>query len=108
MCLKKTGQQGNEKKVQPPQDINGSDPLNRARDRRIFIQRPVRSDFVVIVGIGSQDPPQMRLAQDDEVVHALAPDRSDQPFGEGILPRRGWCRRLVPDAHGALQAGPST
>ena len=40
----------------------------------------------------------MRLAQDDEMVHTLAPDRSDQPFGKAILPRRGWCSRLVPDA----------
>jgi hypothetical protein len=27
------------------------------------------------------------LAQDDDMVEALAPDRSDQPFGEAILPR---------------------
>ena len=46
----------------------------------------------------------MRLAQDDEMVHALAPDRSDQPFGKAILPRRGRRGRLVPDAHGAHSA----
>ena len=46
----------------------------------------------------------MRLAQDDEMVHTLAPDRSDQPFDKAILPRRGWCGRLVPDAHGAQSA----
>jgi hypothetical protein len=28
----------------------------------------------------------MRFAQDDEMVNALAPDRSDQPFGKAILP----------------------
>ena len=38
------------------------------------------------------------------MVHTLAPDRSDQPFGKAILPRRGWCSRLVPDAHGAQSA----
>ena len=27
-------------------------PLNRARDRRIFVQRSVRSHFIVISGIG--------------------------------------------------------
>ena len=43
----------------------------------------------------------MRLAQDDEMVHALAPDGSDQPFGKAVLPRRGSCSRFVPDAHGA-------
>ena len=46
----------------------------------------------------------MRLPQDDEMVHALAPDRSDQPFGKTILPRRGWRGRLVPDSHGAHSA----
>jgi hypothetical protein len=47
----------------------------------------------------------MRLAQDDEMVHTLAPDRSDQPFGKAILPRRGRRYGLVPDAHGANSAG---
>src|ERR1700738_3462509 len=46
----------------------------------------------------------MRLAQDNDVVHTLTPDRSDQPFGKAILPGRGWCGRLVPDAHGAQSA----
>src|SRR5216684_3114571 len=43
----------------------------------------------------------MCLAQNNDVVHTLAPDRSDQPFGKAILPRRGWCSGLVPDTHGA-------
>src|SRR5712672_359406 len=64
----------------------------------------MRSDVIVIVGVGFQDPTQMHLAQDNDVVHTLTPDRSDQPFGKAILPRRGWCGRLVPDAHGAQSA----
>ena len=35
----------------------------------------------------------MRLAKDNEVVHAFTADRPDQPFGES--------NRLVSDAHGA-------
>ena len=31
----------------------------------------------------------MHLVQDDDVVHTFTPDRSDQPFGKAILPRRG-------------------
>jgi hypothetical protein len=46
----------------------------------------------------------MRLAQDDKMIHTLAPDRSDQPFGEAVLPRRGWCSGLVPDTHGTQSA----
>src|SRR6202023_1188812 len=64
----------------------------------------MRSDVVVIAGIGSQNSAQMRLAQDNDVVQALAPDRSDQPFGKAVWPRRGWCGRPVPDAHGAQSA----
>jgi hypothetical protein len=46
----------------------------------------------------------MRLAQDNDVVHALTSDRPDHPFSEAILPGRGWCGRLVPDAHGVQSA----
>jgi hypothetical protein len=84
--------------------LNDSNPLNRASDRSIFIQRSVRSDAVVVTSIVSQHSAQMRLAQHDEMVHTLAPDRSDQPLGKAILPRRGWCGRLVPDTHGTQSA----
>ena len=46
----------------------------------------------------------MHLAQDNDVVHTLTPDRSDQPFGKAILPRRGKCGRLCPGTHGAQSA----
>jgi len=36
----------------------------------------------------------MHLAQDNNMVYALTPDRSDQPFGKAILPGRGRCGRL--------------
>src|SRR5712671_1643273 len=55
----------------------------------------MRSDAIVIVGVGFQDPTQMHLAQDNDVVHTFTPDRADQPFGKAILPRRGWCGRSV-------------
>src|SRR5271166_6787121 len=61
----------------------------------------MRPDFIVIASVRSQDAAQMRFAQDDQMIHALAPDRSDQPFGKSILPRRGRRYRFVPDAHGA-------
>jgi hypothetical protein len=65
----------------------------------------MRSDVVVIACVRLQNLTQMHLAQDNDVVHTLTPDRSDQPFGKAILPRRGWCGGLVPDAHGAQSAG---
>jgi len=39
----------------------------------------------------------MCLAEDNDVVQALAPDRSDQPLGKAILPGRGWCNWLISD-----------
>src|SRR5450759_2786476 len=38
------------------------------------------------------------------MIHTLTPDRPDHPFSKAILPRRGRCSRLVPDAHGAQSA----
>ena len=64
-----------------------SDSLDLARDRRIFVKRPMRSDFVIIARIGSQDPAEMRLTKNDDMIEALAADRPDQSFGKAILPR---------------------
>src|SRR6267143_5757444 len=62
------------------------------------------SNLVVIVSIGFQDPMKMRIEPIHLIILTLPSNRSDQPFGKAILPRRGWCGRLVPDAHGAQSA----
>src|SRR5258708_33038189 len=80
---------------------DASGPLNRAREWRIFVQRAVRSQIVVITGIGLQNPAEGRLTQGDHMVDALASDRSDQSFGKAVLPRRAWSDRFVPHAHGS-------
>src|ERR1700733_10617382 len=59
----------------------------------------MRSDTIIIVGVGFQHPTQMHLAQNNDVVQTLTLDRSDQPLGKAVLPGRGWCGRLVPNAH---------
>ncbi len=41
----------------------------------------------------------MRLAEHDDVVHALTTDRSDQPLGKRILPRRGPAYSFHQDWH---------
>src|SRR5258707_12299352 len=78
--------------------------MSRTGNRRILVQRPMCSDGVVVMGVRFQNATQMRLAQDNDVVYTLTPDRSDQPFGKAVLPGRGWRGRLVPDAHGAQSA----
>ena len=62
--------------------FDASGRLNWARNRCILVQRPMRSEAVVIVRIGFQDPAQMGLAQDNHMIHAFAADRPDQPFGK--------------------------
>src|SRR5450759_3938856 len=64
----------------------------------------MRSHAVIIVRIVFQNPTQMFLAQDNDVVQTLAPDRSDQPFGKAILPRGSWCSGLVSNTHGTQSA----
>jgi hypothetical protein len=55
-------------------------PLDRSAERLIFIQRQVRSRLVVIGGIRGQNPPQMLCTEDDNVIEAVAPQRSNQSF----------------------------
>src|SRR3981189_1021033 len=62
------------------------------------------SNLVLIASIGFQDPTQMRLAPNHPMIQTLPSNRSNQPFGKSLLPRRSWCGRLVPDAHGAQSA----
>src|SRR3984893_2821635 len=59
------------------------------------------SNVVVVVSVRFQNSAQMCLAQNNDVIQTLAPDRSDQPFGKAILPRRGRSNRFVPKAHGS-------
>jgi hypothetical protein len=49
---------------------DASDPLNRAREGRVLVQRSVRSHIIVIAGIGLQNPAKVRLAQGDQASRA--------------------------------------
>ena len=55
--------------------------------RRIFAQRQMGPDVVVIRSISFERPAQVGLAEHHDVVEALAPDRADQPLRMSILPR---------------------
>jgi|ERR1700730_16942496 hypothetical protein len=70
-------------------------------ERGVFVERPMSPQRIVVGSILRQNPTQVRFTQNDYMVDTLAPDRSDQPFGEAVLPRRGWGDGLVTDAHGA-------
>jgi hypothetical protein len=54
---------------------------------------------VVILEVASQNVTQVALAEDNDVVETVAPDRADQAFGEGILPRTLSGREDLLDPH---------
>ncbi len=55
--------------------------------RRILAQGEVSPREPVVLEVGSQEPVKMALAKDEDVIQQLTPDRSDEPFSVGILPR---------------------
>jgi hypothetical protein len=65
-------------------DHTGS--LNWARNGRIPIQNQVRPRPIIVASIEFQDLAQMCLAQNNDVVHTIAPDRTDQVLDKAILP----------------------
>ena len=81
--------------MQPCQDGNGDNgagPLDGSTQRRIFLQCQVRARLIVIRRIGGKNSPQVRLAEDDHLVQALAAQacRSGVPhshFATAILAR---------------------
>jgi hypothetical protein len=60
-------------------------------------QRAVRSDLVVVVRPRGYDA---GLTYDRNMIEALAPDRSYEPFDMTILPRRAWRGWMVTNPHG--------
>jgi hypothetical protein len=58
------------------------------------------SGAVIVRKVRSQDAPQVRLAQHENVIQALAPDRPDDALRERILPGAVWRREDLVDPHG--------
>jgi hypothetical protein len=54
----------------------------------VVVKRLVWPRGVVVGEIRAQDAAKMGLAQNDDVIEALATDGADHPFREGVLPGR--------------------
>lgn len=67
--------------------------LNRARLRRVFSQRQVRSGSVIVVKIGNESSSQRAFAENDHMVDAFAPDRTNDAFDVCPLPGRAGADR---------------
>ena len=74
--------------------------LNRPMKWGILVQQAMNARFIIIRGIPTQDPAQVRLPKYDHVVETFPSDRADQSLDVRILPRRSGSSRLVPNAHG--------
>lgn len=55
--------------------------------RAVLPKTEVRPRFGVLGDVLAQHATEMPLVQDDHVIEALAPDRSDQSFDARVLPR---------------------
>jgi hypothetical protein len=58
---------------------------------------------VIVREVRREDSSKVRLAENDDMVQALAPDRADQSLREGVLPRAVRRRQDFTDGH-ALEA----
>lgn len=59
---------------------------------RVLLEAEMRSTPMIVLPVGIEHAPQVRLVEDDDVIEALASNRADHTFDVRILPgtrRRG-------------------
>ena len=57
-----------------------TEPLDGTKQRRILGQSKMGSDMVAVGSIGFEDPAQLALAEDHDVIQARPTNRANQPF----------------------------
>jgi hypothetical protein len=62
-------------------------PMNTAPLRSILLERQMGARAVVVAGVGGEDPARVALVQNNEVIQALATERSAEALRVGVLPR---------------------
>jgi hypothetical protein len=70
-------------KDRPRRDL--AEPLNWTKKRRVLSKAKMRSEIVVVGGVGPEDPAKMRFAQDHDMIQAFSPDRADEPFDVSVI-----------------------
>ena len=61
--------------------------------------RPAREPVMIIAEVCGQEPPQMSLVQDGQVIQAFAANTPDEPLDVGVLPRTSWGNQHFFDSH---------
>ena len=80
-------------------DLAHPGPLDRSRVGCILVEREMSSRPVVVREVRGQHAPEVSLAEDEDVIETLAPDRADKALRERILPRTAGRRKDFRDAH---------
>src|ERR1700751_3123683 len=79
---------------------NLSDPLDQAPSERVLAKRNMGPHLVIVGGVSHKNSSKVVCVERDQMIRALAPDRSDQAFSMSILPGRAVRGRVLPDSHG--------
>src|ERR1700733_7044343 len=90
-------------------DVPSVRSLHFASGRSIAAERHVGPVDIVVFCILANAPSEMALAKNDHVVGEPAPERSDKPLGEAVLPRRPRCNPQLPNAevvHSSIECPP--
>ena len=66
---------------------------------RILVECEVSACAVIVREVAGQDAVQVALAQDEDMIQTLAPDRADEAFHDRVLPWAVGCRQHFTDAH---------
>jgi hypothetical protein len=84
------------RQLHDPFDLGRLDPPDV---RRILIEREVSAGPVIVREVRGQDASQVALAENNDMVQALAPHRADEALSKGILPRPVRGREDFLDTH---------
>jgi hypothetical protein len=80
-------------------DLPRRGELDRPEVGCVLVEREVGTRLMVVGEVAGQDAVEVSLAENENVIQTLAPDRSDQALGEGILPRAVRCREDFVNPH---------
>src|SRR5258708_5008068 len=53
----------------------------------VLVEREMSESLVIVREVAGQETAQVPFAKDEYLIQTLAPDRADEPYHEGILPR---------------------
>jgi hypothetical protein len=80
-------------------DIACRGKLDRPEVGCVLVEREMGTCLMVVGEIAGQDAAEVSLAEDEHVIQALAPDRTDKALGKRILPGAVRRRGDFVDAH---------